>query len=118
MVKEYLKKIIKEHFILISFIVAILFVIASASMVYVHFTTSPTSDITISLNILQNKLIRGTITDLYKFILLSFILIITNFFIARELESRNDYLTKVMTIGSVFLGVLILIAVNAILKVN
>lgn len=115
---NYLINKIREYYIYITLIISLLILCLSAGVIYIHFATAPSSNIIVYLNNTSNKIINGTITDLYTFIVLGAILVFTNFFIEKELLLKNTKMTYVMSIGSIILSVLILLSISAILKVN
>lgn len=61
---------------------------------------------------------RGDFSDLSGFAVFALGAIIIDYFIALELESREKFLARILTVSSVGLGLLIFIGFAAIISVN
>ena len=118
MISIYLKRIIKQHFILGAFMFATAPLFIGAMAVFIHFSNAPGNNIIMYLDLYRDRSVLGSIHDLYQFILLGFVLVLANYFIVKELISKNAFLANVMASGTLMLSILILIAVNGIIHLN
>lgn len=118
MIIPLLKKKIAEHHILTSFLLSIVFLIISAISTYLHFPASSENNIILYLDLYRDTSVLGNVSSLYQFVSLGFVLILVNFLISRELASKRAILASFISIISIVLSILILIAIGGIIHLN
>ncbi|MDP1689273.1 MAG: hypothetical protein Q8L47_04065 [bacterium] len=118
MIIKLLKKKARENFVLGFFLLSLIILIVSAIVTYLYFPSISGNNIIIYLDLYRDRSVSGSVRDIYQFISLGFVLICTNLLISRELSSKQTILASFVSVVSVILSILILIAIGGIIHIN
>ena len=98
-------------------IISLILIFVSLAIAYVHFS-DPVKFLIIRSDAYRQLTLLGSRNDVLKVIIIGFLLIFFNTFLTRVMLKRYYFISKILSVGTFFLSLLILVVIFGIILAN